>query len=140
LGVGLVNGILIRYGRMPDLLATLATYSIVFGMALVVRPSPGGLVSFTFMDEVTRRIGWMPVAAISALALYLVGEIVLQRSRYGTALYATGSNREAAYVAGLPVDRVRMLAYLFCSLTAVLAGFIIAARIGSGDPNSGTNF
>ncbi len=140
LGVGLVNGILIRYGRMPDLLATLATYSIVFGMALVVRPSPGGLVSFTFMDEVTRRIGWIPVAAIATLVLYVVGETVLQRSRHGAALYATGSSREAAYVAGLPVDRVRMLAYLFCSLTAVLAGFIIAARIGSGDPNSGTNF
>lgn len=140
LGVGLVNGILIRYGKMPDLLATLATYSIVFGLALVVRPSPGGLVSLTFMDEVTRRIGEIPIAALLTLLIVLAGEFFLQRTRYGTALYATGSSREGAFVAGIPIDRVRILAYLFCALTAALAGLIIAARIGSGDPNSGTNF
>lgn len=138
--VGLANGVLIRYGRMPDLLATLATYSVVFGLALVVRPSPGGLVSFGFMDGVTRRIGWIPVASVAVMVVYIAGEIVLQRTQYGSALYATGSNRQGAYVAGIPVDRVRMLAYMFCSLMAVLAGLIVTARIGSGDPNSGTNF
>ena len=138
--VGLVNAALIRYGRIPDLLATLATYSVVFGLALVVRPSPGGLVSGRFMDDVTQRIGVVPIAAIATLVLYLIGEIFLIRTRGGAALYATGSSQEAAYVAGIPIARVRVIAYVFCGFMAALAGLVIAARIGSGDPQSGTSF
>lgn len=140
LGVGLANGLLIRVGRMPDLLATLATYSIVFGLALVVRPSPGGLVSLSFMDRVTQRLGVVPLIAILTLVLYVLGEVILVRTRAGSALYATGSNQEAAFVAGIAVARVRMAAYLFCGLMAALAGLVITARIGSGDPQSGTSF
>jgi ribose transport system ATP-binding protein len=140
IGVGLANGLLIRYGRIPDLLATLATYSIVFGLALVVRPSPGGLVSLRFMDLLTKRIGVVPIAAIITVALYVVGEIFLLRARGGATLYATGSNQEAAYIAGIPIARVRVIAYVFCGLMAAVAGLVIAARIGSGDPQAGTSF
>lgn len=138
--VGLANGLLIHYGRIPDLLATLATYSVVFGLALVVRPSPGGLVSFSFMDRVTQRVHWIPIIALVTLLFYVVGEVVLVQTRPGIALYATGSTPEAAFVAGVPVERVRVASYVFCGLMAALAGLVIAARIGSGDPQSGTSF
>ena len=122
------------------MLATLATYSIVLGLALVVRPSPGGLVSFGFVDQVTRRFGVVPIAAVSTLVLYLAAEVILTQTRRGTALYATGSAREAAFVAGLRVARIRVGAYVFCGLTAALGGLVVAARIGSGDPQAGTTF
>jgi ABC-type sugar transport system ATPase subunit/ribose/xylose/arabinose/galactoside ABC-type transport system permease subunit len=138
--IGTINGVMIRYLRLPDLIATLASYSIVFGLALVVRPSPGGQISYTFSDAVTARLGNVPIAAIVVLILFIIGEVLLMRSRIGSALYATGSNREAAFVAGVPVQRVRMAAYIFCSVTSVLAGFIVGARIGGGDPQVGAQF
>ena len=138
--VGALNGFLILGLQIPDLISTLSTYSLVLGLALIVRPSPGGNVSETFSDFITTRIGWLPVAGLVVLAISAVGELCLLRSRIGIRLYATGSRPEAAYVAGIPVSRVRLLAYLFSGLMAAVAGLVIAARIGSGDPQVGSQF
>jgi ribose/xylose/arabinose/galactoside ABC-type transport system permease subunit len=80
------------------------------------------------------------VAFILALAAALVFELLLVRGRVGLRLYAVGSSEESAYVAGIRVGRVRMIAYVLCGLLAAIAGLVIAARIGSGDPQAGTNF
>jgi ribose transport system ATP-binding protein len=72
--------------------------------------------------------------------LAVSGEILQLRGRIGIQLYAIGSNPEAAFVAGTPVRRVRFFAYLFCGLMAAVAGLVVAARIGSGDPQAGSQF
>jgi ribose transport system ATP-binding protein len=138
--IGALNGLIILYLRIPDLIATLSTFSIVTGLALIVRPSPGGKVSEAFSDVITLRIGWFPAIGLLVIFLTLVGEILQLRGRIGTRLYAIGSNPEAAFVAGIPVRRVRLMAYLFCGLMAALAGLVVAARIGSGDPQAGSQF
>jgi ribose transport system ATP-binding protein len=140
IGVGLLNAVLIRYIRIPDLIATLATYSAVQGIALIVRPSPGGVVSSSFMTDLTAQIGPVPYAAIGVLVLYVVGEIFLLRSKWGAYVYAAGSRPEAAYSAGVPIARVRVLAYVASGLCGALAGLFLAAQIGSGDPQAGTTF
>jgi ribose transport system ATP-binding protein len=140
LGVAALNCFFILLCGIPDLVSTLATYSIVFGLALLVRPSPGGHVSDRFSDLITMRTGFVPIASLLVLLLALFGEYLLVTTRIGSRLYATGSNREAAFVAGIRVGRVRCLAYLFCGLMAGLAGLVIAARIGSGDAQAGTQF
>jgi ribose/xylose/arabinose/galactoside ABC-type transport system permease subunit len=86
------------------------------------------------------RIGWLPIIGCAVVFLGIVGETLQLRGRIGTRLYAIGSNPEAAFVAGIPVRRVRLFAYLFCGLMAALAGLVIAARIGSGDPQAGSQF
>ena len=82
LGVGLVTGalnaLLIVRLRIPDLIATLATYSIVFGAALIVRPAPGGLISETFIDLVTTNIGPVPVAALLIVIAFGLAELLLR--------------------------------------------------------------
>jgi ribose transport system ATP-binding protein len=138
--IGALNSFLILSLRIPDLISTLATYSLVLGLALIVRPSPGGNVSETFSDLLTMRIGWLPVAGVAVLLISVLGELSLVRCKIGVRLYATGSRPEAAFVAGTPVGRVRLLAYLFSGLMAAVAGLVIAARIGSGDPQAGTQF
>ncbi len=138
--VGLVNGMLIRMLKLPDLIATLATFSIVAGLALIVRPAPGGLLSGDFADAVLVRIGNVPVAFVIALLATLLYEFLLLRGRAGVRLYAVGSSEESAYVAGIPVGRIRFAAYVLCGVFAAVAGLIVAARIGSGDPQAGTNF
>jgi ribose transport system ATP-binding protein len=139
-GVGLGNGLLIRLFKMPDLVATLATYSVVFGLALIVRPSPGGSVAGGFMDAVTYKVASFPVIAIGVLAIFVGAEILLLRGRLGVRLYATGASEEAAYLCGIPTARLRMIAYLFSGVAATVAGLVIAARIGSGDPQAGIAF
>jgi ribose transport system ATP-binding protein len=138
--VGALNSLLILGLQIPDLISTLSTYSLVLGLALIVRPSPGGNVSERFSDFVTMRLGWLPVAGLVVLAISAVGEFCLLRSRIGIRLYATGSRPEAAFVAGIRVGRVRFLSYLFSGFMAAVAGLVIAARIGSGDPQAGSQF
>ena len=138
--IGALNASVILYLRIPDLITTLSTFSVVTGLALIVRPSPGGKVSEVYSDLVTIRIGWFPIIGLAVILLAIVGEILQLRGRIGTRLYAIGSNPEAAFVAGIPVRRVRFFAYLFCGLMAALAGLVVAARIGSGDPQAGSQF
>jgi ribose transport system ATP-binding protein len=138
--VGLINGALIRYLKIPDLIATLATYSAVEGVSLILRPGPGGVVTVSFMNAMTYQVGPIPVAAIVVLMLYILGEVFLLRSRAGTYLYATGSQRDAAFNSGIPINGVRVLGYTFAGVTGALAGLFLAAQIGSGDPQSGTTF
>ena len=138
--IGGMNSALIVWLRIPDLISTLATYSVVFGLALIARPSPGGSVSEGFADLVTMRLGWFPVAGLAVLAISATGEILLVKGRIGTRLYAIGSRSEAAFVAGIRVNKIRCFAYLFCGFMAALAGLVVTARIGSGDPQAGTQF
>jgi ribose transport system ATP-binding protein len=138
--IGALNAFVILYLRIPDLIATLSTFSVVTGLALIVRPSPGGKVSEVFADLITMRVGWFPIIGLAVILLAVGGEILQLRGRIGTRLYAIGSNPEAAFVAGIPVRRVRFFAYLFCGLMAAVAGLVIAARIGSGDPQAGSQF
>lgn len=140
LAVGLLNALLILRLRIPDLIATLSTFSVVTGLALTVRPSPGGEISLGFMEALTWQIGPVPVAAIVVLAAYVLAESLLLRGRVGARLYAVGSSYDAAYVVGIPVRAVRAAAYVFCSLCSVPAGLMVAARIGSGDPQAGAQF
>ncbi|MDQ0475174.1 ATP-binding cassette domain-containing protein [Labrys wisconsinensis] len=138
--VGLTNALLIVRLRIPDLIATLATYSVAFGLALIVRPSPGGLVSESFLDAFTGQAGPVPIAALAVVALFAVAEAMLLRGRLGQRLYAVGSSAEAARVVGIDTGRVRALAYVFCALCAAAAGLLVTARIGSGDPQAGASF
>jgi ribose transport system ATP-binding protein len=137
---GLANAFLIVRLRIPDLIATLATYSVVFGAALIVRPSPGGLVSETFIDFFSGDLGPVPGSALVVVALFFLTEVILVRGRLGQKLYGVGSNSEASRVVGISTNWVRAGAYMFCSLCASAAGLLIAARIGSGDPQAGASF
>ena len=138
--VGLLNAGMILVLRIPDLISTLSSFSIVTGVALLVRPSPGGELSPAFLDAVAAQIGPAPIAPFIVLALYILAEWVLVRGRIGAKLYAVGSSNEAAFIVGIRTAALRAGAYVFCSLCAVLAGLLIAARIGSGDPQAGAQF
>lgn len=140
LAIGLVNGALVQWLKLPDLVASLSTFSVVAGLALIIRSAPGGSFDPDVSSFILWRIGYVPVAFIAALAMFIAFEVILLRGRIGTRLIATGSSTEAAFVAGVNTGRVRVFAYAFCGLMSALAGLIVASRIGSGDPQAGTNF
>jgi len=140
LAIGLLNGLLIQRLKLPDLIATLSTFSAVAGLALIVRSAPGGLLDGNFTGMILMRVGTVPLAFIVACLMVVIFELLLSRGRLGMRLLSVGSSPDAAFVAGVNVGRVRFCAYLFCGLMAAIAGLVIASRIGSGDPQSGTNF
>jgi len=140
LAVGTTNGLLIRYLRLPDLVVTLSTLFMVNGLALIVRPYPQGQVNMGFAAFMTTSIGPVPVIAVVTLIAFLIIEFLLRRTRPGVSLYATGSSKEAAYISGIAVDRVRTIAYAFSGLASAVGGLLLAARLGSGDPSAGAAF
>lgn len=139
--IGLINGLMIAFLKLPDIVTTLATYSAVMGLALIIRPTGGGAISTKFMETVGSKIfEYIPIATLFTLFLYIIFEILLLRSKAGTYLYATGSSSEAAFIAGIKIKTVKIWAYVLCGLLASLAGLVLASRIGSGDPQAGTSF
>lgn len=140
LAVGAVNAAVVVVFRIPDLVATLGTFSIVQGLALIVRPSPGGTLDPEIAAVITERISRLPLVFIAAIMVYLLAEALLVRGRLGARFYALGGSAEAAAVAGVRGDRMRAFAYVFSGLMAALAGLMITARIGSGDPQAGSAF
>ena len=138
---GLVNAELVVRLRIPHFIATLATQIVFYGVALTLRPSAEGRMLQSFTSAVKYKInGILPVAAIVLLIVVIAMEILLQRTKFGRALYAAGSNRDAAYSSGINVVKIRFMAYVLGALFAAAAGFVLGCRIGCGDPNAGSTF
>jgi ribose transport system ATP-binding protein len=137
--VGLLNWTLIDVVRLSPLIATLTTYMGVQGVSFVLRPNPGGSISVTTTDAISRSLGAIPAAFVVVAVLAVVLEVVLRRRRPGIVVRAAGSREESARVNGIEVRRVRLLAYLGCSLCAAFAGILFMAQTGTGDPSGGVN-
>lgn len=140
LTVGLVNAVgILRFGVHP-ILMTLSTMTAVQGIALFVRPIPGGRVPDWMKDYAAAVIGGIPLPVICAAVLVLVAGAVISRSRFGLHLMATGASQESALLGGVNTGRIILVAYLLSSFFACLAGINLAARLASGDPLVGAAF
>ncbi|NIY77728.1 ABC transporter permease [Thalassospira sp. HF15] len=132
LACGAVNGLIIVYGRLQPLIATLATSAVYFGLALAIRPQPGGLVNFELADFMTRSTLAVPHTVLLLLAVVLFIWIPYRRSVLGRATFAIGSSEQAAYMSGVPINRAKMLAYTLSGLLASIGGILLTALTYSG--------
>ena len=145
LAMGLANGILISLFRIPFFVVTLATLSIYQSIALIL--APGGetisLESVSAFDPVASlsngSIGPIPSVLVLVVALYVLGSCVLRFTSFGHSVYAVGSNRDAARLAGIPVTRVLVTVYAVCGLLAGVGAVVLAGRLtaaqSQADPN-----
>lgn len=138
---GLFNGLVITKLKVNALIATLASASIFLGAAALVsgmRPIivPGG-TQFNLLGA--GRIGPVSIAFIIVIGLFLIGGFVLAKSAYGRQLYATGGNREAARLTGLPVDRITITTYVVTGFLAAFAAVILASKLSVGDSSQAPN-
>ena len=122
--------------RVPAFIATLATWSILDGVALLVLDQDGGAASNTLIAATDWRLADLPASAVFLIVLALVW-FWLRRTRWGTYLYAVGSNTRAATLAGTPVVLTRTSAYAASGLLASLAGIYRTVNVGSGSPIAG---
>ncbi|MER9067200.1 ABC transporter permease [Mesorhizobium sp. M0902] len=131
--VGAANGFLATIVRIQPIVATLGTYLILTGMTLTVLPAPIGPAP-----------GWLkamagPWSALPLALIFLFWWLVRQTPYYDQ-LMAVGSDDRAAYTAGIPVTKVRFIAYVMTGLLAACAGLMLTALIGSADPNIGPTY
>ena len=136
LGMGALNGVIVGFLRVSPMLATFAASSIYAGLALWLMPLPGGSIPSSFTTVYNTTLLGIPFP-IFIIALVLVLAKLIQYSRFGTHIMASGQNELKAYVSSIPVDRVRFFTYIFAGLCAGIAGLAISANSGGGDSRVG---
>ena len=130
--VGLIMGVVVVYGRLPDIIVTLAFSYIWKGVALTVLPSPGGYVNPDFTAFLSGGSFFPPAIVIVALSLLLWK--LFKTTKPGLDIYAVGGNPRAAYESGLNVQRAKLTAYLVSGVFLGIAGLLLTGQISSGDP------
>ena len=134
--VGLTNGILIARFQIQPIVATLALLVGGRGLALVI--AQGRLTEVfdpTLATIGSARLFGVPIVVLIALAVALVVAVLMSRTTFGRYVVAIGGNPEASSLAGVPVRRTLIQAYLLCALLAALAGVIQTARLSAADPS-----
>ena len=137
---GLVNGVLVVFGRIQPIVVTLATASIFVGIALLLRPSPGGRIDYDVADAFTLDVLGVPTALIIAAVVIGLFWIPLRRTGLGLGIYAIGSSEQAAFQSGLQTRLVRMAAFGLGGLFGGLAGLYFSLVTTTGDAGISTNF
>lgn len=137
LACGAVNGLIVIYGRLQPIVTTLATGAIYYGIALVLRPVPGGDINADLADALTWQLpGGIPTVLAVLAGTVLVVWIPYRRSVLGRAAYAVGSSEAAAFMSGVPIGRAKLLAYALSGLLASLGGLLLTFLTYSGEASA----
>lgn len=140
-GLGLVNGLIITKARVPPFVTTLGMMTVARGLALTYtqgRPITGLPEGFRFMG--TGSLGPIPMPIVIAGLTFIIGYVLLMRTRVGEYIFALGNNPVAARYAGIATDRYIMFVYAVAGLLAALAGMILVARLNSAQPTAGLGY
>jgi ribose transport system permease protein len=138
---GLVNGLLVSFGKLPPFIVTLGMMSVARGGALMWaegRPISG--FDDTFRAIATDRVLIIPLPVLITAAVYLGAHFVLSRTIFGRAAYAIGGNEEAARLSGVAVGFHKTLIYGVSGLMSGGASVLLTARLNSAQPTAGTMY
>ena len=137
--LGAINGSLVVFTRVPDIVITLAMSFVWAGLALLVLRTPGGGSAQWLRELVKGSLGneWVPKAAVVLIVIVALIWIPIRRTRLGLTLYAVGSNQLAAFRSGVSVGRTKVIAYVLTGLFSALAGLSLTASTGIGTPVPG---
>ena len=150
---GFCNGLIVVYGRLQPIIATLATGAIAMGLALFIRPKPGGDVDGDLNWAVTNSlwdfvdtygffdpdaawfapVAWIPVPLLIILVFGAGVWLPFRRTVIGRTIYAIGSAEGAAYMSGLPINRAKIAAFTLAGFFATCGGLYLAIQTASGN-------
>jgi inositol transport system permease protein len=139
--VGLINGSLVAKARIPPFIATLGTYTAIRGAANLYtggRPISNLTDNYDFIGH--GDVFGVPVPIIILAVMAGFTHILYAHTKFGKYIYAIGGNEQAARVSGINAARYKMLIYVYASFLAGLAGLVVSARIGSGQPGLGVGY
>lgn len=138
--LGAINGFFVAYVGVQSIAITLATMIMCQGIALVLRPAPGGIVPIEISSGLTKLIGGvLPTAAIVIL-LFAVAWVIFRKTPFGVYIYGIGADERASVQAGIAVKKYTFLTFVLAGVIYGLAGFMLSAQTASGDASGGTLF
>jgi erythritol transport system permease protein len=146
--VGLLNGVLIAFFKVPAFVATLGVLYVARGIALLMtngltynnlggRPELGN-TGFDWLGF--NRLFGIPVGVLVLVVIAVLGSLVLTRTAFGRWLYASGGNARAAELSGVPVKTVQVCVYMLSGVCAAVAGLILSSQLTSAGPTAGTTY
>ena len=140
LAVGLVNGLLVTWRRVPPFVATFAMLIVVNGARLAYSRGQSAGSAPAWVSELgSGAIAGLPIPVAIWLVLFLILAVALRWTTWGRWLYAAGTNREAARHAGVPVSLVVTSTYFVTAAAAALAGILLSGHVGYVDNTLGIN-
>ena len=147
---GFLNGVLVSLIGILPFIATLATLTVFSGVAFLIsggktifgRNIPESFAGFARgglpLGEFGGQTLKLPSLTILALAVVVVIWVFLERTHWGRRLYAIGDNREAAWLSGINVKTLRLIAFALTGVGAAVAGLMYASRVASANPTQGS--
>ncbi|WP_439108860.1 ABC transporter permease subunit [Lactococcus ileimucosae] len=142
--LGMINGLLISFGKLVPFIVTLATMTIFRGATLVYtngNPITQGMSNsylFKFLGQ--GYILGIPFPVILMFAVFIILYIVLHKTAFGKSVYALGGNEKAAYISGIKLNKVKILIYTISGVMASISGLIITSRLSSAQPTAGASY
>jgi ribose transport system permease protein len=139
---GLLNGLVVAFSRIPDVVATLTTGFIWGGVALLILERPGGGAPADYLNIAAGAdFGpWLPNALIVMIAAIALLWLPIRLSRIGLLIYAAGSDPVAAFRSGVNVMRARTIAYVLSGVACAIGGMALTMTTGIGAPLAGAYY
>lgn len=140
--LGVINGFLVAKLKLQPFIATLGTMSVYRGIAYVYTGGwPILNIPANFRMLFNNRVVFnLPYSIFYLIIFAIVSQIILKYTKFGTYIYGIGGNEEATYLSGVNIDRTKILAYGMSGIGAALAGMVLLARLGSGEPATGQGY
>lgn len=142
-GLGLVSGLLVTKGRLQPFIATLITMTVYRGLTMIY--TNGKPISKLGDSYILKLIGkgsyfGIPIPVILLFVIFLLFYFLLTKTTFGRRIYATGSNWKSAKLAGVNINRTKIIAYVISGMMAALSGMILLSRLNSAQPTLGTGY
>ena len=139
--VGLLNGLLVTRLRLPALISTLATATMIDGVSWVyTNGAPNGSMPPVLQFAANAKIGGVPAADLIVAAIFIAVLTLLTRTVFGRRLYATGANPRAALLTGVRIERITVVAYVICGALAAAGGLLLGGYIAVGSLKAGEGY
>lgn len=141
--LGAVSGLLVTKGRLQPFIATLITMTVYRGATMIFmdgKPISNLGDSFTLKVVGKGNFYHIPIPAITFVVMFLIFMFVLEKTTFGRRVYATGSNEQSAKLAGINVNRTKLITYAISGCMSALSGLILLSRLSSAQPTLGSGY
>ena len=138
--IGVLNGFMVSTVGIPAIIATYATQTAFYGLALIIcggMPISGFSKGFAVIGQ--GYVGIVPIPVIIMAICFAIGSFILNKTYFGRYFYAVGGNVEAAKLSGIRVSRIKYLVFAISGFFAGLAGIVMLSRTASGNASSGAD-
>lgn len=141
--LGLISGFFVTKGRLQPFIATLITMTVYRGLTMIY--TNGKPISNLGDSSLLKLIGkgnilGIPVPVILLVLIFVGFFILLNKTTFGRRIYATGSNANCAKLAGVNINKTKIIVYMISGVMAALSGMILLSRLGSAQPTLGSGY